>query len=247
MLNVIEVTKKYGKTLACDNVSFQVDDGSITVLLGPNGAGKSTIIKSIIGFLRFDGQIEIDGFPCKSIAAKRLLGYVPEIPALYPNLTVSEHMEFVARAYRLNGYKEYIDELFDRFELTDKKKKFGDELSKGMQQKLNICLGLLPRPKLLLFDEPMIGLDPHAIKELKLIFEEIRSEGRSIFVSTHMIDSIDMLWDRTIILKKGKVCANVTREALDKSGATLEQLFFRVTESDISTSEKIDGNEECAK
>lgn len=183
MLNVIEVTKKYGKTLACDNVSFQVDDGSITVLLGPNGAGKSTIIKSIIGFLRFDGQIEIDGFPCKSIVAKRLLGYVPEIPALYPNLTVSEHMEFVARAYKLNGYKEYIDELFDRFELTDKKKKFGDELSKGMQQKLNICLGLLPRPKLLLFDEPMIGLDPHAIKELKLIFEEIRSEGRSIFVS----------------------------------------------------------------
>ena len=79
----IEVTKKYGKTLACDNVSFQVDDGSITVLLGPNGAGKSTIIKSLIGFLRFDGQIEIDGFPCKSIAAKRLLGYVPEIPALY--------------------------------------------------------------------------------------------------------------------------------------------------------------------
>lgn len=128
-----------------------------------------------------------------------------KFPALYPNLTVSEHMEFVARAYKLNGYKEYIDELFDRFELTDKKKKFGDELSKGMQQKLNICLGLLPRPKLLLFDEPMIGLDPHAIKELKLIFEEIRSEGRSIFVSTHMIDSIDMLWDRTIILKKGKV------------------------------------------
>ena len=82
------------------------------------------------------------------------------------------------RDSKLNGYKEYIDELFDRFELTDKKKKFGDELSKGMQQKLNICLGLLPRPKLLLFDEPMIGLDPHAIKELKLIFEEIRSEGR---------------------------------------------------------------------
>ncbi len=246
MLNVIEVTKKYGKTLACDNVSFQVDDGSITVLLGPNGAGKSTIIKSIIGFLRFDGQIKIDGFPCKSIAAKRLLGYVPEIPALYPNLTVSEHMEFVARAYKLNGYKDYIDELFDRFELTDKKKKFGDELSKGMQQKLNICLGLLPRPKLLLFDEPMIGLDPHAIKELKLIFEEIRSEGRSIFVSTHMIDSIDMLWDRTIILKGGKVCANVTRGALDKSGATLEQLFFRVTESEGGTAEKTDGNEEQA-
>lgn len=128
-----------------------------------------------------------------------------------------------------------------------------DKIYEGGQHETHLCIPLRQGvardwrdvPKFI--DEPMIGLDPHAIKELKLIFEEIRSEGRSIFVSTHMIDSIDMLWDRTIILKKGKVCANVTREALDKSGATLEQLFFRVTESDISTSEKIDGNEECAK
>ena len=99
--------------------------------------------------------------------SKKIMGYVPEIPSLYPNLTVDEHMEFIARAYKLKDYEAYKEELLSRFDLEDKKTKFGDELSKGMQQKLSICCGLLPRPKLVLFDEPMIGLDPHAIKELK--------------------------------------------------------------------------------
>ena len=230
MLNVSHVTKKYGKVLACDDVSFHLDSGSITVLLGPNGAGKSTIMKSIIGFLRYDGEITVAGLDNKSVEAKRILGYIPEMPALYPNLTVSEHMEFLARAYRLTGYKGRIEELFDRFELTDKKKKFGDELSKGMQQKLNICLGLLPQPKMLLLDEPMIGLDPHAIKELKNTIEEMRRAGATLLVSTHIIDSVDMLWDRTIIMQNGQVRANVTREELEGSGQTLEELFFAVTE-----------------
>ena len=230
MLNVSHVTKKYGKVTACDDLSFHLDPGSVTVLLGPNGAGKSTIMKAIIGFLRYDGEITVGGYPNKTTDARRLLGYIPEMPSLYPNLTVSEHMEFIARAYRLSGYQERTDELFRRFELTDKAKKFGDELSKGMQQKLNICLGLLPEPKMLLLDEPMIGLDPHAIKELKLLIEEMRSQGRTMLVSTHIIDSVDMLWDRTIIMDRGAIRANVTREDLKQDGRTLEQLFFDVTE-----------------
>ena len=159
------------------------------------------------------------------------MGYIPEIPSLYPNLTVAEHMEFIARAYRLTDYKPFAEELLDRFELSDKKKKFGDELSKGMQQKLNLCLGLLPRPRLLLMDEPMIGLDPHAIKELKKMIEEMRAEGRTVLVSTHMIDSIDMLWDRTLIMQSGRLVANVTREELEQNGQKLEDLFFSITES----------------
>ena len=230
MLQVSNVTKKYGKTLACDNVSFTLDPGSVTVLLGPNGAGKSTLMKAIIGFLRYSGEITVAGIPNKTTDARRLLGYIPEMPSLYPNLTVSEHMEFLARAYRLENYKAWADELFDRFELTDKKKKFGDELSKGMQQKLNICLGLLPRPKMLLLDEPMIGLDPHAIKELKGMMEEMRAAGCTVLVSTHMIDSVDMLWDRTLIMQGGTVRANVTRNSLAGSGKTLEELFFEITE-----------------
>ena len=231
MLKVENLTKKYGKTVAADNVSFNLEKGSVTVLLGPNGAGKSTVIKSIIGFLKYSGTISVAGIPNKTVESKRLLGYIPEIPSLYPNLTVSEHMEFIARAYKLSDYKDYIEELFSRFELSDKKKKFGDELSKGMQQKLNLCLGLLPRPKVILLDEPMIGLDPHAIKELKLLIDELRSAGATILVSTHMIDSVDMLWDRAIIMQKGRVVTNVTKSELDKTGKTLEELFFETTEN----------------
>ncbi len=231
MLTVSNVTKRYGKVLACDDVSFHLEPGSVTVLLGPNGAGKSTIMKAIIGFLKYEGSIRVGNTSNKTREARRLLGYIPEMPSLYPNLTVSEHMEFIARAYKLTDYKAKIGELFDRFELNDKRRKFGDELSKGMQQKLNICLGLLPNPQVLLLDEPMIGLDPHAIKELKLMIEEMQREGKTIFVSTHIIDSVDMLWDRTVIMKDGRIAANVTRAELAQNGKTLEQLFFDVTET----------------
>lgn len=230
MLNVQNVTKKYGKTIACNDVSFSLDPGSITILLGPNGAGKSTIMKSIIGFLKYSGDITVNGILNKTPDARRILGYVPEIPALYPNLTVSEHMEFIARAYKMSGYKNRINELLERFELADKSKKFGDELSKGMQQKLNLCLGLLPDPEVILLDEPMIGLDPHAIKELKNVIEEMRSAGKTLLVSTHIIDSVDMLWDRTIIMQNGTVRANITRSELANTGKSLEDVFFEVTE-----------------
>ncbi len=231
MLTVSHLTKKYGKALACDDVSFSLDPGSVTVLLGPNGAGKSTLLKSVIGFLRYSGEITIGGLPNKSVEARRIFGYVPEIPSLYPNLTVSEHMEFLARAYKMPaGYRDRADALLDRFELSDKKRKFGDELSKGMQQKLNLCLGLLPDPQLLLLDEPMIGLDPHAIKELKAIFSEMRAAGKTLLVSTHIIDSVDMLWDRALIMQGGRIRANVTAAELASSGRTLEEYFFEVTE-----------------
>lgn len=240
MLNVCNVTKKYGKVIANENISFQIGDGQIAVLLGPNGAGKSTIIKSIIGFLKYKGNISVDNFVNKSIEAKRIMGYVPEIPSLYPNLTVDEHLEFVARAYKLENYKEYKDELLRRFELEDKKKKFGDELSKGMQQKLSICCGLLPKPKLILFDEPMIGLDPHAIKELKSILQELKSQGASILVSTHMIDSIEELWDTTYIMMKGRVAAIVERDKMGDSDKRLEDIFFEITEGQPEDSEQVE-------
>ena len=230
MLSIMHLTKKYGKTVACDNVSFNLEPGSVTVLLGPNGAGKSTLIKSAIGFLRYEGMITVGGLPNKTPEAKRLLGYVPEIPSLYPNLTVEEHAEFIARAYKLADYKPIIENLFDRFELYDKRKKFGDELSKGMQQKLNLCLGFLPSPQVILLDEPMIGLDPHAIKELRELIIEYKNAGKTVLISTHMIDSVDALWDRTLIMQNGVLRADVTRESLKESGETLEDLFFRITE-----------------
>lgn len=231
MLTVQNLTKKYGKVMANQDVSFEIPDGTITVMLGPNGAGKSTAIKSIIGFLKYEGIIKVNGIDNKSIEAKKTIGYVPEIPSLYPNLTVGEHLEFIARAYKLKNYKEYADELLERMELSDKKNKFGDELSKGMQQKLSICCGLLPKPRLVLFDEPMIGLDPHAIKELKNMFLELKAQGVSLLISTHMLDSVESLWDQTLIMKEGKVLANIKHQDMDQTEQTLEDLFFELTEA----------------
>ena len=230
MLTVSHVTKKYHKVLANEDINFVIPDGQIGVLLGPNGAGKSTIIKCIMGFLKYQGQVQVDGLYNKSLEAKKIMGYIPEIPSLYPNLTVDEHMEFIARAYKLKDYEAYKEELLSRFDLEDKKTKFGDELSKGMQQKLSICCGLLPRPKLVLFDEPMIGLDPHAIKELKLILQELRDRECCVLVSTHMIDSIEELWDTTYIMKQGRVAAVVSKEDIKGQAKRLEDIFFEITE-----------------
>lgn len=235
MLAVSHVTKRYHKVMANKDINFLIPDGQIGILLGQNGAGKSTIIKCIVGFLKYEGMIQVDGLNNKSIEAKRIMGYVPEIPSLYPNLTVEEHLEFIARAYKLKDYKEYKEQLLERFELSDKRKKFGDELSKGMQQKLSICCGLLPRPSLVLFDEPMIGLDPHAIKELKKVFVELKEQGATILVSTHMIDSVEELWDTTYIMKKGEIAAIVEKENIANTGERLEDIFFRVTEGDAVT------------
>ncbi len=227
MLSISGVTKKYGKTIANDNISFAVGDGQIGILLGPNGAGKSTIIKCITGLLRFTGRIEINGAENISTEAKRQLGYIPEMPAVYDLLTVSEHLEFIRRAYR--QYDEaYSQRLLERLELWDKKDKLGKELSKGMQQKLSICCALCHKPRVVVFDEPLVGLDPHAIKELKNIFRELKAEGASVLISTHMIDSVEDYWDVANIMMNGRFAATKLNDG--GQGQDLEELFFQITE-----------------
>ena len=232
MLEVQHFTKRYGKVLACRDISFSLPDGSVTVLLGPNGAGKSTLMKGIIGFLRFEGRILVNGRANQDAKSRREMGYIPEIPSFYPNLTVAEHMEFLARAYQLHSYEERAEGLLRRFALWEHQRKLGSELSKGMAQKLNICLGLLTSPSVILLDEPFIGLDPRAIKELKDTMEELQSEGATLLLSTHIIDSVDMLWDRTIILQKGEMKREVLKEDVVGEEQNLEELFFAVTEGE---------------
>ena len=231
MLNVSHLTKKYNRFVANDNLSFMVDDGEIAVIAGPNGAGKSTAIKCIAGLLRFEGEIEICSYNNKSVEAKRILGYIPEIPAPFDLLTVWEHMEFIARAYRLSpDWKDRAEELVRRMELTDKKDKFGKELSKGMQQKISICCALLIEPRVVLFDEPFVGLDPHAIKELKAMLFEMKDKGMSVIISTHMLDSVQEFWDKVFIMMNGRIEAERTRAYVEKNGENLEELFFSITE-----------------
>ena len=236
MLEIKELTKSYEQNLAVDQVSFTVQDGTIGILLGPNGAGKSTVIKSIAGLLKYKGEILIGGFPAKSIQAKRIFGYVPELPALFQTFTVEEHLEYIRRAYQIQVSQEEIDRLLQRLELDDKKEKMGSELSKGMMQKVSICCALLTRPQVLLLDEPMVGLDPKAIKELKEIVLELKNQGATILISTHMLEMVKELWDTVYVMEKGKILAEYRREEVGDQN--LDELFFSVTEKEVNENEE---------
>lgn len=227
MLEVIHLSKKYGKFLAVDDVSFMVPDGTVGILLGPNGAGKSTVIKSIAGLVRYEGQIRVQGIIGKSLEARKIFAYVPEIPSMYEALTVREHVEFMRKAYNVIVSDEEVEALFTRFDLLDKQDKLGNELSKGMMQKVSICCALIIKPQVILLDEPMVGLDPAAIKELKQVILELRNQGVTVLISTHMLDMIKELWDVTFVMDKGHILGTYTKEEVGNED--LEELFFSVT------------------
>lgn len=230
MLDVIDLKKNYGKVEAVKNISFTVEEGQIAIILGPNGAGKSTVIKSIAGLLKYSGDIKINGIENKTLQAKRMFSYIPEMPSLYDLLTVKEHVDFIAKAYRIKDYENRAEILFERFELLDKKDKLGKELSKGMQQKVSIICGLITEPKLILMDEPMMGLDPKAIKTLKSIILELKDSGTGIIISTHIIDSVTDIWDKALIMKDGNIIFQKNKRELIEMDETLEEIFFRTTE-----------------
>lgn len=230
MIEIKSLTKKYKKFKAVDGISLSAKPGEITILLGPNGAGKSTTIKSIAGLLNFEGNITILGYPNKTVEAKKIFGYIPETPALYDLLTPWEHAEFISRAYKLSDeWKDRAKAIFERLEILDKKDKPVRELSKGMTQKLSIALALLINPEAIMFDEPLVGLDPKAINEVLKIFEELKAEDKSILISTHIIDTIEDVWDRAYIMNRGKIICEMTREQL--GGRDLKAMFFELTET----------------
>lgn len=231
MLSVENVTKTYGKLVAVNNVSFRIDPGEICILVGPNGAGKSTLIKSMLGLLKYKGRVRFGSYEMDSIEARRITGYVPETPILHELLTVREHVQFIASAYGTEGWEEYMEVLFERLDLTDKQEKLCKELSKGMQQKVSICCAAIIRPEVLFLDEPMVGLDPKAIRELKEMLIEWRAEGKSILLSTHLIDSIDTLWDRVLIMSKGRIIREIDRTTFEtEPSGNLEKTLLSVME-----------------
>lgn len=227
MLEVQGLSKRYRKYLAVDHVSFSIPDGCVGILLGPNGAGKSTIIKSIAGLLRYDGGIGIQKMSSKSLEAKKVFAYVPEIPALFDALTVREHIEYIRKAYKSSITDEEIEGLLARFEMSDKQDKMGNELSKGMMQKVSICCALAVKPQVILFDEPMVGLDPKAIKELKEVILELKENGVTVLISTHMLEMVDGLWDVMFVMEKGKLIGAYKKDEV--GGKDLDDLFFEMT------------------
>lgn len=235
MLIVNNLIKKYGKQNAVDDISFELQGGEVVGLLGPNGAGKSTTMKCIVGLLRkTSGEITLGGYDHLTVEAKRLFSYIPETPYVYDLLTMREHLQFIAQAYNVKDWKKKGDDLLELFELNDKADKLGRDLSKGMRQKVSICCALLPDPQVLFFDEPMIGLDPKAIKNTRQVFRELKNQGKTILVSTHLIDSVETIADRIMILKDGRIIgndsiANLKMQAEQGAGVSLEDLFLELT------------------
>ena len=228
MLDLKNISKKYGKKDAIKHVSFTVPSGTICVLLGPNGAGKSTLLKSCAGLLFHEGIACINETDMNSIAGKKKFAYIPELPAIYDDLTVEEHLQFIANAYGNKGYQSKIDYLLDAFELSDKRDMLGSELSKGMMQKTSICMALITNPECILVDEPMVGLDPKAIITLKEELRKLSEKGATIVISTHMLEMVQDLWDMVIVLSHGEIVGQFTKKDLEHE--SVSQKFFELTE-----------------
>lgn len=228
MIEVKNLTKHYGSFKALEDVNIVAKDGEITILLGPNGAGKSTTIKSITNLLEYKGDIQICGYKNDTIEAKQSFGYIPEAPVLYDLLTIDEHVEFIGKAYRSKDYKEKADYYITLFQLEEKRKKVVKELSKGMKQKVSMLLALIISPRALLVDEPMVGLDPTSIEDTLNLLVQLKQQGVSVFVSTHIIDIFEGYWDEAYIMNKGKIVRHVSKDTSEDE--SLKEIFFTCIE-----------------
>ena len=233
VLQVSGLTKRFGNKVAVDGVSFEVRGGEIVGLLGPNGAGKSTTFLCAAGLVRPDsGAFIWDGIELRA-ARGQTIALIPETPDVYPMLTVWEHMVFVAKSCRLkDGWEERAKELLAGFGMNDQRDTLGAALSKGMRQKTLVAATVLAATPVILFDEPMIGLDPLGQRELREIIRNLRAHGTAVVISTHMLEQAQAICDRVVILKNGRTIASGTFEELQaRAGTTAnaEDLFLELT------------------
>lgn len=238
MLEVDGLVKQYKAFRAIDGLSFTIRPGEIVGLLGPNGAGKTTCLRCIAGILRpTAGRVSINGYDVVTDQAKAKAGlaFVPEVPSLYELLTVDEHLRFVAMCFqRLDTYERKGEELLRRYHLQEKRNELVATLSKGMKQKLAVACALIHDANVLLFDEPMIGIDPAGSHQLKQEIVRARDAGCAILVSTHLLDTAEKLCDRVIIVTRGRKVAEGTLAELQTisqmEGRDLEEIFLKLTE-----------------
>jgi ABC-2 type transport system ATP-binding protein len=233
MLKVQNYSKSYGgETKAADNVTLDVESGDIYGFIGHNGAGKSTTIRAIVGVLDFtEGDIYIDGHSVKDepLECKKITAYIPDNPDLYENLTGIQYLNFVADVFEISAAEreERIRKYADMFEITEALGDLISSYSHGMKQKVAIISALIHDPKLLVLDEPFVGLDPKATFTLKEIMHEMCGKGTAIFFSTHVLDVAEKLCNKIAIIKKGKIITSGTIEELTQ-GQTLEETFLEV-------------------
>jgi ABC-2 type transport system ATP-binding protein len=231
-------SKRYGDRAAVEELSFTVAPGDILGLVGPNGAGKTTTLRAIAGVLRpGGGTIRVGGFDVvkEPRQAKRELALVPDSPNPYELLTVREHLEFARLAYGVARDGRDPDELLAKFELEEKRDELCGSLSRGMRQKLAICCALLHRPKALLLDEPLTGLDPYGTRVMREVILSAAAEGAAIIVSSHQLELVERLCTRVLIVQRGRKVVEGTLEEIRvvaalAPDATLEEVFFRFVE-----------------
>lgn len=233
MIEIKNVSKSYnGKKKALDNVSFKVNDGEIFAFIGHNGAGKTTLIKSMIGILDFDeGDILIDNKSIKTntIECKEIMSYVPDNPDMYENMKAIDFINFVCDMYETpyEIRKNNIDKYAKMFELTDKLNNDISSFSHGMKQKVALIAALAHDPKILIMDEPFVGLDPKAVYDVKEIMKEMIKSGKTIFFSTHILDVAEKLCDRVAIIKNGKI-VKIGKMKDIKGDESLEEVFLEL-------------------
>ena len=239
MLEIKDLTKTYhGGKIAVSNLSLDVQSGDIYGLIGPNGAGKTTTIKCVVGIQEFDaGDILIDGIPIKEdpIRCKSMMAYIPDNPDVYEYLTGIQYLNFMADIFGLSAAEreERIRKEAEDFEITEALGDLISSYSHGMKQKLVIIGALIHRPKLLILDEPFVGLDPKATLMLKNKMHQMCDAGAAIFFSTHVLDVAEKLCNKVAIIKKGQLIVSGHIDELTK-GESLESVFMEVV-SDVST------------
>ncbi len=238
MIQLQELSKHYGEHVAVDRLSLEVKPGELFGFLGPNGAGKTTTIKMMAGLLRpTAGRILLAGHDLhrEPEKAKAILGFIPDRPFLYEKLSASEFLRFVAGIYGMNGgnVERRLDELLELVELREFRANLIESFSHGMKQRLVMAASFLHDPKVLVVDEPMVGLDPKGARLIKDMFRERCRKGNTIFVSTHTLEVAEAMCDRIAILSKGQLVALGSMDELQRQAKsdipTLEPIFLKLT------------------
>lgn len=236
MLEVEGLTKKFGRRVAVKDLSFRVGRGEILGIIGPNGAGKSTTIKCVAGLLQKDAGSVIVGGSNSLADTRSFIAYIPEQPMLWNDLTVWEHLKFTGMIYGIPEaeFDARAEKLLERYRLSDRRHELPLLFSKGMKQKVAVVCALVREAQVLLVDEPFVGLDPEAIRELRAQLEEARRAGVAVVMSSHILDQVEKLADRCLVLHDGAAAGTGTMAELRAAAglaekASLEDVYFALT------------------
>jgi ABC-2 type transport system ATP-binding protein len=239
MIEIDRLTKRYGDLLAVDRLSLTVEPGAILGLVGPNGSGKTTTLRCLAGILpASEGTLKVGGFDLDEdpVAAKRLLAFVPDEPRLFEHLTAWDHLTIHSRLYGVEDGAERGEALLEELGLEDRRDAFPSELSRGMKQKLMTAMALLHRPRALIFDEPLTGLDPRAMRQTKEMIVAAGRDGAAVIVSSHLLGLVQEISTRILVLHLGRKVLEGTLAEIRASlpdldpGADLEEIFLKATE-----------------